>query len=860
MRIDGGIDRGYTGSPAVYCNFVIIRDLEMWSTEWANPITSQQSGSWPSDIPSNHGGGFSGRNAQNGGNLAINCIVHNAFGGLDSWMEEPNFLAYGNIVYKIGWMAPDRGHGHCVYTQNTSTPKTYSNNIFQDQYDGTECMQAYGSISAQYSHYMLDHNINTHGSSTSTTSFLVGGEGTSDDEHILSNINYQCSMNAGYDFSTNNVLYEVRDNYIVGADLQYWKIINLQESNNTVVNGNVVRVTAGGATNDPQQPVPTTPKVFVMPNSYDPLRGHLVIFNWATDANVLVDFQGLVPAGTNFKLMDPFNFYGAPLFVGTGDANGCASIPTPTLFNEFVVLRTSGRIGPIVNAGSNQTVRVPTSSVTLTGTVTDDAGYTAAPTWSLVSGPAAMIVTPNALSTTVNLTGGPGVYIFRLMADDGSMNYRSDVQVTLIGNAAPIVNAGSNQSAAPMTPVTLAGTVSDDGLPVGASLTYTWSMSSGPGTVTFANANALSTTATFSTAGLYVIRLTVGDTNLSGWSELSVSIGGGVPYGGVPWAVPGIIQAENYDLGGEGVAYHDTDPNQNTGGAYRPTEGVDIRAINDPNNPGYLVKDIYTGEWLNYTISVPATGGYIISVYTAGTYTPRYVHFNLDGANLTGQINLLTTIDWDHFTPASSSAVTIPAGIHTLRLCFDTGDFNVDYFTVASTTPINQAPAITMPANVITSMPGAASAGAVALNATVSDDGLANPVVFTWSVLSAPANGVVTFTNATAAGTTASFTRVGAYTLQLDANDGALHTAKTMTVTVQLDPRADFDKNGVVDGLDFLAWQRSYNHGTAASGAPIVDANFNDPNYAKANGDANGDGKTDGQDFLIWQQDYVYGH
>ncbi len=150
----------------------------------------------------------------------------------------------------------------------------------------------------------------------------------------------------------------------------------------------------------------------------------------------------------------------------------------------------------------------------------------------------------------------------------------------------------------------------------------------------------------------------------------------------------------------------------------------------------------------------------------------------------------------------------------------------------------------------------------MALNATVSDDGLpaGSAVVVSWSVLTAPTNGMVSFTNANAAATTASFTRIGTYTLQLDANDNSMHTALTMTVTVQEDPRADFDKNGVVDGLDFLAWQRNYNHGTAASGAPILDANFNDPNYAKANGDANGDGKADGQDFLIWQQDYVYGH
>ncbi len=46
------------------------------------------------------------------------------------------------------------------------------------------------------------------------------------------------------------------------------------------------------------------------------------------------------------------------------------------------------------------------------------------------------------------------------------------------------------------------------------------------------------------------------------------------PYGGVPWPIPGTIEAENYDLGGEGVAYHDATAG-NSGGLYR-TDDVDI--------------------------------------------------------------------------------------------------------------------------------------------------------------------------------------------------------------------------------------------------------------------------------------------
>ncbi len=96
--------------------------------------------------------------------------------------------------------------------------------------------------------------------------------------------------------------------------------------------------------------------------------------------------------------------------------------------------------------------------------------------------------------------------------------------------------------------------------------------------------------------------------------------------------------------------------------------------------------------------------------------------------------------------------------------------------------------------------------------------------------------------------------------LNLHASDSNLDANATCQVVIAEDPRGDFDGLNNCDGTDFLIWQRNYNHGKAGSGAPIVDANFNDPNYARKNGDANGDGKVDGSDFLIWQQDYVYCH
>src|SRR5690606_17875269 len=81
-----------------------------------------------------------------------------------------------------------------------------------------------------------------------------------------------------------------------------------------------------------------------------------------------------------------------------------------------------------------------------------------------------------------------------------------------VTNLAPSVNAGADQTVNISTGANLAGVVNDDGLPSPpAAVTTTWSKVSGIGNVTFANANSASTTANFSLAGIYVLRLTAND-------------------------------------------------------------------------------------------------------------------------------------------------------------------------------------------------------------------------------------------------------------------------------------------------------------------------------------------------------------
>ena len=184
---------------------------------------------------------------------------------------------------------------------------------------------------------------------------------------------------------------------------------------------------------------------------------------------------------------------------------------------------------PVVNAGPDQPVALPAVAA-LAGTATDDGlpGVGLTTTWSKVSGPGTVTFgNASALVTTATFSTA-GTYVLRLTASDSLLSTSDDLTITVsgAGNQAPVVNAGLDQAITlPINQISLAGTATDDGLP-SATLTTTWSKTSGIGTVTFGNASALSTTASFSVAGTYVLRLTASDGPLSPSDELTVIVTG----------------------------------------------------------------------------------------------------------------------------------------------------------------------------------------------------------------------------------------------------------------------------------------------------------------------------------------------
>ncbi len=111
------------------------------------------------------------------------------------------------------------------------------------------------------------------------------------------------------------------------------------------------------------------------------------------------------------------------------------------------------------------------------------------------------------------------------VADKGITNAQVTKALTAVpppANTPPFVNAGADASVELAQGANLTGVASDDGLP--GPLTVTWSKVSGPGTVTFGNANASTTTASFSVVGDYVLRLTANDGALSNADDVAISV------------------------------------------------------------------------------------------------------------------------------------------------------------------------------------------------------------------------------------------------------------------------------------------------------------------------------------------------
>ena len=131
------------------------------------------------------------------------------------------------------------------------------------------------------------------------------------------------------------------------------------------------------------------------------------------------------------------------------------------------------------------------------------------------------------------------------------------------------------------------------------------------------------------------------------------------PYGGTPAAIPGTVQAENYDTGGQGVGYSVTSTN-GTANSYR-SDGVDLEVTTDTGG-GYNLGWTAAGQWFRYTVNVATAGAYTVTFRVAATaaVTDAFHLSNSAGTNLSGNINVPATGGWQTWENVTAT-VTLPA-------------------------------------------------------------------------------------------------------------------------------------------------------------------------------------------------------
>ena len=150
------------------------------------------------------------------------------------------------------------------------------------------------------------------------------------------------------------------------------------------------------------------------------------------------------------------------------------------------------------------------------------------------------------------------------------------------------------------------------------------------------------------------------------------------PHGGPAWSVPGTIQCEDFDTGGQGIAYNDL-TSSNAGGAYRPAEDVDVAPTNDAGG-GHHVNGTNPAEWMDYTVRVQKTDSFNLDLRCLTPSAGSQVRVFVDGTAAGGVVSIPASGTWQTVTIPN---IAMNEGLHTLRLSIiaagvsgDAGSFN----------------------------------------------------------------------------------------------------------------------------------------------------------------------------------------
>lgn len=159
------------------------------------------------------------------------------------------------------------------------------------------------------------------------------------------------------------------------------------------------------------------------------------------------------------------------------------------------------------------------------------------------------------------------------------------------------------------------------------------------------------------------------------------------PFNGIAAEIPGRVEMENFDLGGQGISYNDITAG-NKFNTYRG-EDVDIEVCTDSTG-GYSLGDFQQGEWVNYSINVTESGLFDLVLRVATQSTAAKIYILIGTSVNTGTINIPNTGAWQSWTNLLVPGVKLNAGETLMRIACQTEFPNINYidFVPASTSAL----------------------------------------------------------------------------------------------------------------------------------------------------------------------------
>jgi len=557
-----------------------------------------------------------------------------------------------------------------------------------------------------------------------------------------------------------------------------------------------------------------------MGNLLNPVALALNVARGGLTLNSNSEFYGVVTAPTGtFSINSNSKFTGLVI---------CdrATLNANSLLKPMVADITGPEL-TVAEPTENQVITTATTNVT--GTIDDDSVVTSVK----VNGSNATINNNNYSLNDFPLT--PGTNSINIIATDIFGNTSTVIRTVTRSdgsNQAPVVDAGNNQSITLPNSASLNGNITDDGLPQPTNLSITWSKVSGDGNVTFSSPNSAQTTATFSSAGTYVLKLMANDGELTGEDIVTITVNPAAPQNQAPITDAGANQSitlPNNSVNLLGQVTDDGLPNPpsqvtvlwskkdgngtvtfsspnslattatfSNSGTYTLTltasdnelqSSDDVVITVNPEAQNNIAPTVNAGP--DQTITLPSSATLSATASDDGLPNPP-AQLTVSWSKLEGNGAVTFSAQTSLITEASFSQ----AGTYVLRVSVrDSELVGTDEITViVNPAAVNQAPIVDAGDTQNIVLPAI-----ITLTGTAQDDGLPNnTLTYLWQKVSGP--GEVEFETANQLSTVAIFDHPGAYTVNLTVSDGALQT--TDTVTLNLNIRARISINCNPDGFD----------------------------------------------------------